>query len=106
MLLATVNSVNNIPIRLTQERWEHILNSHPEISKGDLKEVLETITKPDMVLKGDLDELLAVKKKPGNKIWIVVPYKEIDKADGFILTAYITTDSSWLLKKEVLWNKE
>lgn len=106
MLLATVRSVNNIPKRLTKERWDHIINSHPEISQGNLEDILKTISKPDMILKGDLDELLAVKKKLGSKVWFVVPYKELDNSDGFVLTAYLTTDSSWLLKKEIIWNKE
>lgn len=106
MLSATANSVNGVPIRLTKERWKHIINSHPEISQEDLKEILNSLSKPDMVLKGDLDELLAVKKKSDSRAWIVIPYKEIDQNDGFVLTAYLTTDASWLLKKEVLWNKE
>lgn len=104
MLLAVVKSVNKVLVRLTKERWEHIKNSHPEIS--EFKDVLEVISNPDMLLKGDLDELLAVKKSLGTSVWFVVPYKEVDKNDGFILTAYLTTDISWLLKKEIIWNKD
>jgi len=57
-----------------------------------------------MILEGDADELLAV-KKTRKKMWFVVVYKEINQKDGFILTAYITTDEKWLFKRKVLWNK-
>ena len=106
MLLATVKSVNNASIRLTKERWEHIKNSHPEIAHEDLENVLNAVSKPDVILKGDLDELLAVKREAGGKLWFVVPYKEIDSNDGFILTAYVTTDAGWLFKKKVIWSKD
>lgn len=67
--------------------------------------VLDVIENPDKILKGDKDELLAVKKKSRRKTWFVVIHKEIDNTDGFILTAYITSDSRWLFKRKVLWNK-
>lgn len=105
MLLATVNSINGVPIRFTKERWEHIRNSHPEILEENLKDILNAISSPDMVLRGDLDELLAV-KNVSRKTWIVVPYKEVDPKDGFILTAYLTTSINWLFKKEIIWNKD
>lgn len=106
MLLVSVKSINGVPIRLTKERWEHIKNSHPELDKKDMQDVLGIISKPDMVLKGDLDEVLAVQKIQGSKVWFVVPYKEIDAKDGFILTAYLTSDIGWLFKKEIVWSKE
>jgi len=31
MILGIADSVNGVPIRLTDERWEHILDSHPEL---------------------------------------------------------------------------
>ena len=105
MLLVKVISKNNVTIRLTPERWQHIITSHLEIDSEDYKSVMCTIEDPDIIFKGDQGELLAV-KRTGTKIWIVVPYREIDKEDGFVLTAYLTTDSSWLFRKEIIWNKE
>lgn len=105
MLLGLVISKNKVPIRLTDERWLHIITAHPEISTSDSSFALNIIKSPDMVLTGDTDELLAVKKKPGRKMWFVVVYKEINSKDGFILTAYITTDDRWLFKRKVLWSK-
>ena len=105
MLLAKVFSKNKVTVRLTSERWQHIITSHLEIDSEDHKSVMDTIKEPDIIFKGDQGELLAVKKRSGKKVWIVVPYKEINKEDGFVLTAYLTTDSSWLFQKEIIWNK-
>lgn len=38
--------------------------------------------------------------------WFVVVYKEVNKTDGFIVTAYFTSDIKWLLKKEIIWEKQ
>lgn len=106
MILGIVKSKSNIPIRLTQERWDHITTSHLELEPENYKVVLNIIKSPEVILKGDTGELLAVRKQPRKKVWIVVAYKEVNRKDGFILTAYLTTDNSWLFRKEVLWNKE
>lgn len=105
MDLVTVLSKNGVPIRLTDERWNHIIKTHTEINPRDFSSVINVVKNPDAILKGDVGELLAVKKH-GIQTWIVVPYKEIDEKDGFILTAYQTTDSRWLFQREVLWSKE
>ena len=105
MLIGTVTSKNNIAIRLTEERWLHIIMSHKEIDASNFPLVLDTIENPDFILEGDLDELLAVKRISGKKTWFVVAYKEVNSNDGFILTAYITTDSRWLFKRKILWSK-
>lgn len=106
MLLVSVLSKNNVRIRLTSERWQHIITSHLEIDSDDYKSIMDAVKDPDIIFKGDQGELLAVKKRSGKKVWIVVPYKELSKADGFVLTAYLTTDSTWLFQKEVIWNRE
>ena len=97
-------SKNDIAIRLTKERWSHITTAHLEIEPQDSSEALQIVEDPDLIFKGDTDELLAVKKMSGKKKWFVVVYKETNK-DGFILTAYVTTDERWLFKRKVLWNK-
>lgn len=106
MILATAFSKNNVPIRLTEERWKHIVLTHLEINPDDFSKVMEIISNPDFILKGNKEELLAVRKLSSKKTWIVVPYKEVNQEDGFVLTAYFTNDLFWLLKKEIIWNKE
>lgn len=106
MVIATVHSKNNILIRLTSERWLHIRTSHKEIDPDDFASIMNVVKDPDAVLQGDAGELLAIKKRSRKNAWIVVVYKEIGQSDGFIITAYITSVSQWLFKREVLWSKE
>lgn len=106
MILATAFSKNDAPIRLTEERWQHIVLTHLEINPDDFSKIMEIISNPDFILKGNKGELLAIRKIASKKTWIVVPYKEVNQEDGFVLTAYFTNDLFWLLKKEIIWNKE
>lgn len=105
MNIGTARSKNGVTIRLTDERWLHITSSHKEIAPGDFSATLTVIKQPDVIFQGDTGELLAVRKRPRKKDWIVVAYKETDATDGFVLTAYVTTDFRWLLKRKILWNK-
>ena len=102
MDIASTVSKNKVIIRLTEERWKHICLMHPSLIDKQ-KQVLATVKNPDYILRGKLGELLAVSAllKRGN---LVVIYKEkID--DGFIITAFETTDTLWLFKKEIIWSK-
>lgn len=106
MILATAISKNGVPVRLTEERWNHIITSHLEINPQDFKTIMSVVENPDLILQGDASELLAAKKKHGTNSYFVVPYKEVSKNDGFVLTAYLTTDNRWLFQREVIWSKE
>ena len=55
-----VYSRNQVPIRLSQERWEHILRRHPEMA-NQKDRVLETLSDPDLIQQGDLNTLLAIR---------------------------------------------
>ena len=100
-----VTSKNGIPIRLSQERWGHIINRHPEMD--GLKDwALETVLDPDLVLSGDFGESLAVRlypKTPLTRKHLVVVYKEAADNDGFVLTAYFTTEPS--RRRKVVWKR-
>ena len=96
-------SINNVPIRMTDERWEHITRRHPEM-RNQMRKVMETIEKPQYVLKGDYGELLAVRfyeNTPLTEKYLIVAYKEISENDGFVITAYFAREFS--KKREVLW---
>ena len=85
--------MNNVPIRLSKERFDHISSRHPEM-KDSMEDILETINNPDILQKGDAGTLLAIKKfqktPVSNQKYLVVVYKEIHSDDGFVLTAYYT----------------
>lgn len=106
MILAAVTSKNGVKIRLTEERWNHTILAHQEINPKEFKKFIKVISNPEFILKGSKGELLAIKKMPRKKLWIVVPYKETSRLDGFMLTAYFTSDLTWLFKKEIIWSKE
>lgn len=66
-------SVDGVPIRLTEERWQHIVDRHPEM-KGQKAELTDK--------------------------YLVAVYREISPSDGFIVTAYFATEpAKW---REVL----
>lgn len=106
MVLGTINSINSVKIRLTDERWNHAVNTHQEINFKDYKKFMKIINHPEIVFKGNKGELLAIQKVSRKNLWIVVPYKEVNKQDGFVLTAYFTSDLTWLFKKEIIWSKQ
>ena len=97
-------SVNGVSIRLTEERLDHIQRNHPKIRDKD--KILETISNPDLVQKGDMGSFLAIKKFAKTPVeedkYLVVVYKEITNFDGFVLTAYYT---SYLKDRIILWKK-
>jgi hypothetical protein len=70
-------SVSNVPIRITDERWEHIRKRHPEMEDENEK-VLETIGNPDIIQRGDRNGLMAFKfyeRTPLSSKYIVVIYR-------------------------------
>ena len=58
-------SKNNVPIRLTAERWQHISVGHPEVA-GFYYEIFETIESPSSIFEGGNLELIAVSMKLEN----------------------------------------
>lgn len=103
MNFQTINSINNIPIRLTRERLFHIVENHDELA-GRTFEILETMNDPDMIFKGKQGELLAAKSY--NHHWLVVVYRE-GESDGFVITAFDTTKINSIKKfKPIIWAKD
>jgi len=92
-------------VRLSHERWEHINNRHPE-TKNQINIIEETITRPDLVQKGNGDELLAIrkfKKTPvSNDKFCVVVYK-LKGIDAFMITSYFTRRPSY--RRRLIWRK-
>ena len=101
-MIGTAISKNGIPIRLTEERWFHIVENHDELA-GLSDEVLLTVEDPDYVVKGWIDELLAVRKI--NDKYLIVVYKELEN-DGFIITSFIAKKVEKVLRRGVVWQKK
>lgn len=94
-------SKNGVPIRLTDERWLHITEGHQEIA-GYYYEILEAVQDPDSIHRGKEKELLAVKEIEKGKHLVVV-YKETNKSDGFIITAFLTTKIKKIERRMKVW---
>jgi hypothetical protein len=95
-----VRAKSGLPIRLTDERWSHIIEEHGELSELR-EEVLRTISDPERILAGDKGALLTLRTlEPGK--WLVVIYRELEE-DGFVITAFLTRRFRSLERRTQLW---
>jgi len=94
-------SKNSVPIRLTHERWYHIIENHDDLASYFF-EVLETVENPEFIIKGNKGTLKAT-KNIGKDKWLVVVYREITKIDGFVITAYFLDKKP---RGEVIWQRK
>jgi len=101
MNMEIAKSKNNILIRLTEERWRHIVENHDDLA-GYYDEVLGAIEDPDYIIQGYGEAITALKEVEKEKFLTVV-YKEFD-TDGFIITAYFSSKIK-LDKEVILWQK-
>ena len=95
-----VYSANKVPIRLTYERWYHIIENHDDMA-SHFHDVLETIEKPELVARGNKGTFKAAKNM-GKRKWLVVIYKELSQKDGFVITAYFLGEKP---KGEIIWRR-
>jgi len=93
-------SKNDISIRLPDERWEHIIEQHPEMAEYR-DEVMLVIGDPYCILQGNQGELLAIREVQPDK-WLVAAYRESGE-DGFVITAFLTRRRNWWDRKEQVW---
>lgn len=75
--MAIITSKNGISIRLTEERWKHIVLLHPNLADKQTQ-VLDAVKDPDYIFRGKADELLAVSKLSA-RVYLVVVYKEVKR---------------------------
>jgi len=94
-------SINGAPIRLTEERWAHIVENKPYM-RAYYGQVLAAIEKPTWVLRGYAGALVAVVSL-GRRQFLNVVYREISRNNGFIITAFI---SRKINKGNLIWPKE
>ncbi|MBM4349512.1 MAG: hypothetical protein FJ106_06445 [Deltaproteobacteria bacterium] len=105
-MLGSVFSKNGKNIRLTSERWSHIVESHDYMA-GNQDIMLETVENPDLIVSGGQNEFIAIKHYAETSIsekHLVVIYKE-EENGGFVITAFMTSKPGKIRKKEVVWKK-
>jgi hypothetical protein len=101
MILRIADSVNGVPIRLTDERWEHILYRRPEMASF-METVLDGLEHPEYILRGYKGTLIAVVHF-GKRSYLNVVYRELSLTDGFIITARIERE---LDKSKIVWRRD
>ena len=87
-----VISKAGVPVRLTDERWFHIVENHDEVA-GYYDQVLEAVEDPDLILQGYGGALIAAK---------ALGRRELGRKDGFIITAYFTSE---VPRRRIRWRK-
>ena len=101
-MIDRIVSRKGIPIRLTDERWSHIIEEHAELA-GMRRDVLEAVSDPERVLRGNHGALMAVRGIEAGKSLVVVYTERGD--DGFIITAFFTRSASSLNRRKQVWPK-
>jgi hypothetical protein len=96
----TVVSIDGVPVRLTEERWFHIVENHDDLA-GYYDDVLEAVANPDLIIPGYGSSLIAVRSY-GRQRYLFVVYRQVAHDDGFVITAYF---SSKLNRKKAIWKK-
>ena len=99
-MISIVPSKSGAPIRLTEERWAHIIAEHEELA-GLRQEVLQTVAEPERIVMGKAGELLALRELEKGK-WLVAAYRELGN-DGFIITAFLTRRMRSFEKRTQVW---
>ncbi len=94
-------SIANVPIRLTHERWFHIVENHDEMA-AYYDDVLAVVEDPEFVLRGHRGSLIAARGYGRNR-YLMVIYKELSTDDGFVVTAYFTRK---LDRSRVTWKRQ
>ena len=105
--IETVDSKNNVPIRLTYKQWAHIVETHDYMS-GCLDMIIETVSDPDYIVHGWTDELIALKhysKTVISEKFVIVVYKE-SANNGFVITAFMTSEPERIIRRGVIWQKQ
>ena len=94
-------SVNGVPVRLTEERWGHIVENKPYM-KAYYERVLATVENSTWILRGYGGALIAVLSL-GRRQFLNVLYREVSRQDGFIITAFV---SRRINRGDIIWPKE
>jgi len=105
-MIGSVISKNGKEIRLSEERWYHIVESHDYMA-GNQDIIFETLESPDIIVEGRMEEFIALKyyaKTSISEKHAVVIYKEQDN-EGFVITTFMTSRPESIMKKGVVWKK-
>ncbi len=70
--------------------------------------MIKAVEDPDVILAGISDELRSLKFFENTRLGpkhLVVAYKELGQDDGFVITAYKTSNINKLMRRNQLWTR-
>ncbi|MGK5094383.1 hypothetical protein WDW89_20500 [Deltaproteobacteria bacterium TL4] len=93
-------------VRLTSERWAHVVEAHDYMA-GNLDMVLETLASPERIIHALSGEHYALRNYPstviGSKTCVVI-YR--DELNGFVITALLTSKPQQFFKRgDIIWKQ-
>lgn len=93
-------------IRLTDERYKHIIEKHPEI-KDQEEKIKETLRKPELVKKSVYSNDVLIfykyyKQTPVTEKYLTVGIKLLN-GEGFVVTVYFTDR---IKEGEIIWKED
>ena len=98
MATEVARSINGVRIRLTDERWRHIVQNHDDLA-AYYDDVLRALESPEWVLRGHKGALMAVRAF-GRGRYLTVAYRETTTTDGFVATAYFARSID---RRRIIW---
>ena len=105
MTARTLTDFQDQTLRLTDERWSHVL-SHPEHDEGTLQRIEETVRAPDRAVRSRTDDTATLLYRRYDRTPVTSKYlcvvAKTETADPFIITAYFTDA---IKKGEELWSR-
>jgi hypothetical protein len=104
--METAVSKNGVSIRITDERWMHVVEARDYMA-GNLDLVVETVEDPDYIVAGRKDEFIALRHYETTVLsekYMIAVYREFVD-DGFLITAFMTSSPDTILRKGVVWQK-
>lgn len=100
LIVREIQDVLGNKIKLTEERWQHIISGHP-VMKKKLSRIVGTLKAPDVIVKSRREENIWLYHKEFKKLpgFVVVIVHHIR---GFIITAYL---SEKIKEGEIIWQR-
>lgn len=93
-----------MPIRLTAERWSHIVEEHAELA-GLREEFSQRSPMPRRSLKALLANCWPCEPMaPGQRM--IVVYREAGLRDGFFIAAFLTSQPDRIARRNQSWPRK
>lgn len=91
----------NITVRTTKEYWDYIVEIKHCNMRGKEKDVISTLSEPDMIRQSKSDETIFLYYKIKEKFLYCTVVRH-ENGTGFLITAYMTDK---IKEGEIIWKR-